>query len=215
MLEAHKTGDTLVFNNAAQVWNHQFAWRCLRPGGGGAPPPDLEIGLAIAKQFGDSAAFSSQFKARACTRSALGNEIAQAACVPRRKRACGCSAAATCGWWLGATSGCTSTGWALCNSLRARTHLRKRTDQGRRQSSDQGRLPAAVLRPLGALVRCGVARAVRRGLDRPAARAPRSRYFMDYHSRRDDYLDRLAHSLLHWEFVDSRFKESHDESEWP
>jgi len=26
-----------IFNNAAQVWNHSFYWKCLKPGGGGAP----------------------------------------------------------------------------------------------------------------------------------------------------------------------------------
>jgi Fe-Mn family superoxide dismutase len=28
---------TALFNNAAQVWNHNFYWRCLKQGGGGAP----------------------------------------------------------------------------------------------------------------------------------------------------------------------------------
>ena len=26
-----------VFNNAAQVWNHTFYWKCMTPGGGGFP----------------------------------------------------------------------------------------------------------------------------------------------------------------------------------
>jgi Fe-Mn family superoxide dismutase len=26
-----------IFNNAAQVWNHSFYWKCLKPGGGGSP----------------------------------------------------------------------------------------------------------------------------------------------------------------------------------
>lgn len=26
-----------VFNNAAQVWNHSFYWKCMKPGGGGTP----------------------------------------------------------------------------------------------------------------------------------------------------------------------------------
>jgi superoxide dismutase, Fe-Mn family len=25
-----------IFNNAAQVWNHSFYWKCLKAGGGGA-----------------------------------------------------------------------------------------------------------------------------------------------------------------------------------
>jgi Fe-Mn family superoxide dismutase len=30
-----------IFNNAAQVWNHNFYWSSLRPGGGGKPPAVL------------------------------------------------------------------------------------------------------------------------------------------------------------------------------
>ncbi|HOV85777.1 MAG TPA: superoxide dismutase [Syntrophobacteraceae bacterium] len=26
-----------VFNNVAQAWNHSFYWKCMKPGGGGAP----------------------------------------------------------------------------------------------------------------------------------------------------------------------------------
>ncbi len=37
--KADKAG---IFNNAAQVWNHTFYWRSLRPAGGGAPPAKLK-----------------------------------------------------------------------------------------------------------------------------------------------------------------------------
>ena len=30
--------DAKVYHSAAQVWNHNFYWRSLRPGGGGEPP---------------------------------------------------------------------------------------------------------------------------------------------------------------------------------
>jgi Fe-Mn family superoxide dismutase len=30
-----------LFNNAAQVWNHSFYWRCMKPGGGGEPRGEL------------------------------------------------------------------------------------------------------------------------------------------------------------------------------
>lgn len=30
-----------IFNNAAQVWNHDFFWESLAPSGGGAPPEPL------------------------------------------------------------------------------------------------------------------------------------------------------------------------------
>jgi Fe-Mn family superoxide dismutase len=28
---------TAIYNAAAQIWNHDFYWNCLKPGGGGAP----------------------------------------------------------------------------------------------------------------------------------------------------------------------------------
>lgn len=31
-----------LFNNAAQAWNHEFFWTCLKPNGGGKPGPILE-----------------------------------------------------------------------------------------------------------------------------------------------------------------------------
>jgi Fe-Mn family superoxide dismutase len=33
---------TELFNNAAQVWNHDFYWKCLKPKGGGEPPATLK-----------------------------------------------------------------------------------------------------------------------------------------------------------------------------
>jgi Fe-Mn family superoxide dismutase len=39
-----------VFNNAAQVWNHNFYWKSMRPGGGGDPPQRLAE--AIRQSFG-------------------------------------------------------------------------------------------------------------------------------------------------------------------
>ena len=33
---------TPVFNNAAQVWNHTFYWRSMKPKGGGEPPATLK-----------------------------------------------------------------------------------------------------------------------------------------------------------------------------
>jgi len=31
-----------IFNNAAQAWNHDFYWHCLKPRGGGEPPATLK-----------------------------------------------------------------------------------------------------------------------------------------------------------------------------
>ena len=40
----------VVFNNAAQVWNHDFYWNSMSPDGGGLPTG--RIGEAIAQSFG-------------------------------------------------------------------------------------------------------------------------------------------------------------------
>jgi Fe-Mn family superoxide dismutase len=52
-----------LFNNAAQVWNHSFYWRSMRPDGGGAPPPRLRE--RIAQAFGSVDAFKREFAAAA------------------------------------------------------------------------------------------------------------------------------------------------------
>jgi Fe-Mn family superoxide dismutase len=39
---AGKPETAMIFNNAAQAWNHTFYWRSLRPNGGGAPPAGLK-----------------------------------------------------------------------------------------------------------------------------------------------------------------------------
>jgi Fe-Mn family superoxide dismutase len=51
--------DTALFNASTQAWNHEFYWRCLRPGGGG----DARGAIAqlIEESFGSQRAFSQQF----------------------------------------------------------------------------------------------------------------------------------------------------------
>ena len=39
---AGKSDKVAIFNNAAQLWNHTFYWRSLRPQGGGEPPAGLK-----------------------------------------------------------------------------------------------------------------------------------------------------------------------------
>jgi superoxide dismutase, Fe-Mn family len=39
---AGKADRVTIFHNAAQAWNHDFYWRCLKPKGGGEPPPVLK-----------------------------------------------------------------------------------------------------------------------------------------------------------------------------
>jgi len=52
-----------LFNQAAQVWNHEFYWQCLHPRGGGEPGGAL--GEKIAQAFGDSSLFRDEFNRRA------------------------------------------------------------------------------------------------------------------------------------------------------
>lgn len=48
-----------VFNNAAQVWNHDFYWDCLSPKGGAEPDGDLA--QMIERDFGSFEAFRKKF----------------------------------------------------------------------------------------------------------------------------------------------------------
>ncbi|HEY9255672.1 MAG TPA: Fe-Mn family superoxide dismutase [Stenotrophomonas sp.] len=52
-----------LFNQAAQVWNHEFYWQCLRPRGGGEPGGAL--GEKIAQAFGDTNLLREEFNRRA------------------------------------------------------------------------------------------------------------------------------------------------------
>jgi superoxide dismutase, Fe-Mn family len=49
-----------IFNNAAQIWNHNFFWRCLAPRGGGKPGG--ELAQALDKSFGGYDKFRAAFK---------------------------------------------------------------------------------------------------------------------------------------------------------
>jgi Fe-Mn family superoxide dismutase len=52
-----------IFNNAAQVWNHDFYWNCLRPKGGGEPPAMLKQKIEAA--FGSVEACKKELSAAA------------------------------------------------------------------------------------------------------------------------------------------------------
>jgi Fe-Mn family superoxide dismutase len=56
--EIIQTTDGPVFNNAAQVWNHDFYWRSMTPRGGGDPPRDLREDLE--RGFGSLVAFEKK-----------------------------------------------------------------------------------------------------------------------------------------------------------
>jgi superoxide dismutase, Fe-Mn family len=54
-----KNGQTAIFNNAAQVFNHSFYWNSLRPNGGGQPEGAIKD--AIVKSFGGYDQFAETF----------------------------------------------------------------------------------------------------------------------------------------------------------
>jgi Fe-Mn family superoxide dismutase len=54
-----KSSSGKVFNNAAQVWNHDFFWASMKPAGGGEPSGALAD--AIKRDFGSYADFRKQF----------------------------------------------------------------------------------------------------------------------------------------------------------
>jgi Fe-Mn family superoxide dismutase len=57
---AGKADQTAVFNNAAQVWNHDFYWASLKPGGGGEPPAELATRMEFS--FGSVDACKDELK---------------------------------------------------------------------------------------------------------------------------------------------------------
>jgi Fe-Mn family superoxide dismutase len=59
-----------VFNNAAQAWNHEFFWRCMKKGGGGEPTGDLK--KAIDRDLGSYKEFAAAFKEAATTQFGSG-----------------------------------------------------------------------------------------------------------------------------------------------
>ncbi len=52
-----------LFNNAAQVWNHNFFWSCLKPGGGGKPSG--KVAERIERDLGGYQNFVKEFKSAA------------------------------------------------------------------------------------------------------------------------------------------------------
>ncbi len=57
---SHEAGETAIFNNAAQAWNHTFLWHSMLPNGGGAPARPLSD--AIERKFGSMDGFREAFK---------------------------------------------------------------------------------------------------------------------------------------------------------
>ncbi len=64
--EIVKKSSGVVYNNAAQIWNHTFFWNCMKPAGGGELSGAL--GAAVHAKFGSYEAFKEAF-----VKSAVGN----------------------------------------------------------------------------------------------------------------------------------------------
>lgn len=63
-------GKEAIFNNASQIWNHDFFWHCMKPNGGGDPPQAVLD--AINSSFGSLAQFKDAFKSAAGNRFGSG-----------------------------------------------------------------------------------------------------------------------------------------------
>ncbi|MGB3265602.1 MAG: superoxide dismutase [Microcoleus sp.] len=59
-----------IFNNAGQVWNHNFFWKSLKPDGGGTPTGALAE--KINADFGSFDKFKEEFKTAATTQFGSG-----------------------------------------------------------------------------------------------------------------------------------------------
>ena len=58
---AHANGDRKLFNNAAQIWNHDLFWNSMTPNSG---KPPKALADAIDRSFGSMSAFSDEFIAK-------------------------------------------------------------------------------------------------------------------------------------------------------
>lgn len=65
-----KTTEGVLFNQAAQVWNHTFYWNSMKPKGGGAPSGALAD--AIKRDFGSFDDFKKKFTEAGMTQFGSG-----------------------------------------------------------------------------------------------------------------------------------------------
>ena len=61
MATAGKADKAPLFNNAAQIWNHDFYWKSMKPNGGGAPTG--KVADRINESFGSFEEFKKQLSA--------------------------------------------------------------------------------------------------------------------------------------------------------
>jgi len=65
-----KEDKSAIFNNAAQVFNHTFYWKSMKPNGGGRPAG--KIAQKITQAFGDYSKFSEAFSSAAASQFGSG-----------------------------------------------------------------------------------------------------------------------------------------------
>lgn len=68
--KARESGDSKLFNNSAQIWNHSFFWKCLAPAEGQKPSGRLE--QMIAEEFGDVSTMLKRLEEEAVNHFASG-----------------------------------------------------------------------------------------------------------------------------------------------
>ena len=61
MATAGKADKAPLFNNSAQIWNHDFYWKSMKPNGGGAPTG--KVADKIVESFGSFEEFKKQLSA--------------------------------------------------------------------------------------------------------------------------------------------------------
>ena len=69
---AAKEGNQGLFNNAAQVWNHNTYWLSMAPNGGGEPKAGSKVADAINDSFGSFGDFAEAFKTAGATQFGSG-----------------------------------------------------------------------------------------------------------------------------------------------
>ena len=65
VIRARERGDSDLFNNAAQAWNHAFLWNSMSPNG--SRPPSDELQHLIDKSFSGLDGFRQEFRRAATT----------------------------------------------------------------------------------------------------------------------------------------------------
>jgi Fe-Mn family superoxide dismutase len=65
-----QTDKAVIFNNAAQIWNHTFYWNSLSPKGGGEPPAALKAKIEVS--FGSVDACKKELATAATTQFGSG-----------------------------------------------------------------------------------------------------------------------------------------------